>query len=63
MPNSIELDPGPPLNPYLAVVLSVVTVSFAAVFTRLSAGSSTIFSVNSSSDRSITRFKLLHAAD
>jgi hypothetical protein len=37
MPNSIEVDPGPPLNPYLAVVLSVVTVSFAAIFTRLSA--------------------------
>ncbi len=36
MSNSIEVDPGPRLNPYLAVMLGVVAVSFAAVFTKLS---------------------------
>jgi hypothetical protein len=36
MPNPSEVVPGPRLKPFLAVMLGVVAVSFAALFTRLS---------------------------
>jgi drug/metabolite transporter (DMT)-like permease len=39
MPNPLEIDPEPRLNPYLAVMLGVAAVSFAAVLTRLSTAS------------------------